>query len=1022
MKRLLTILLFVLTFATISMAQSNPPLTIREVDGSPRKVNATELVFPNGTLTVSAGKVTFTAATSGTVTSVSVVTANGISGSVANPTTTPAITLTVQNAAADGSTKGIASFTAADFDASSGNISLDYTNAQKATGSVPGFLSAADWTTFNAKQAALGFTPENSANKDATGGYAGLTLFKIDFKNAANTFTSFFTNANSAARTYTFQNRDGTIADDTDLALKESTANKDAASGYAGLTAGSLLKTAEFPPFTGDLTTTSGGVVTVFATVNGNVGTFGSATQSSQVTVNAKGLVTAAANVTITPAFSSLTGKPTTFSGYSISDTSANLRAALTDENGTGVALFDGSTGAIFISPALGTPASGVATNLTGTASGLTAGNVTTNANLTGDVTSVGNSTTLTNAPVIAKVLTGYVSGAGTVASTDSILQAFQKINGNVALNAPIASPTFTGTPAAPTAAVDTSTTQIATTAFVINQAYAKLASPTLTGVPAAPTAAVDTSTTQLATTAYVINQAYAKLASPTFTGTPTLPTGTIGTTQSAGNSTTALATTAFVTTADNLKANLAGPTFTGTVTIPTPFTIGAVSMTATGTQLNYLNAATGTTGTTSTNVVFSTSPTLVTPALGVATATSINGLIISTTTGTFTLTNAKTLSVSNTLTFTGTDSSSVAFGAGGTVLYTNGSGASLTNVVNSITGTSNQVVASGATGAVTLSLPQSIATASTPQFLRMGLNQAADATASLALTQTALGSTSTDGIVLQNTTAAAAGAQQWSPRNHRIAQGWKTDATAASRTIDWIDEVVPLQGAAAPTSYLGFSSQTNGGGYTRKITFMDISSTISGIGFGGGTFGSQPEIYSNGSYLALNAVAGANTLYLNNDAGSTSFTDLQGMFKVAGTGTITFNTTVYNTCSALTTTAGVVVCTVSDERVKQNISPFSNRGLGIIREIQPITFSFKRDTPYFDGRSKLGLSAQNLRNANPLLASSTGNVENLLQPEPLALHAVEIDAIKALDARVEAQQLLINELRTRVARLESRR
>jgi len=38
-----------------------------------------------------------------------------------------------------------------------------------------------------------------------------------------------------------------------------------------------------------------------------------------------------------------------------------------------------------------------------------------------------------------------------------------------------------------------------------------------------------------------------ADLASPTFTGTPTLPTGTIGVTQSAANSSTALATTAFV-------------------------------------------------------------------------------------------------------------------------------------------------------------------------------------------------------------------------------------------------------------------------------------------------------------------------------------------------------------------------------------------------------------------------------------------------------------------------------------------
>lgn len=60
-----------------------------------------------------------------------------------------------------------------------------------------------------------------------------------------------------------------------------------------------------------------------------------------------------------------------------------------------------------------------------------------------------------------------------------------------------------------------------------------------------------------------------APLASPTFTGTPTLPTGTIATTQTAGNNTTAVATTAFATTADNLKANLASPTFTGTVTLP---------------------------------------------------------------------------------------------------------------------------------------------------------------------------------------------------------------------------------------------------------------------------------------------------------------------------------------------------------------------------------------------------------------------------------------------------------------------
>ena len=69
---------------------------------------------------------------------------------------------------------------------------------------------------------------------------------------------------------------------------------------------------------------------------------------------------------------------------------------------------------------------------------------------------------------------------------------------------------------------------------------------------------------------------------------------------------------------------------------------LGGTTVTTTGTQLNYLNAATGTTGTTSTNLVFSTSPTLVTPAIGAATGTSL-----SLTNGGITLnTNGQTLTI----------------------------------------------------------------------------------------------------------------------------------------------------------------------------------------------------------------------------------------------------------------------------------------------------------------------------------------------------------------------------------------
>lgn len=62
------------------------------------------------------------------------------------------------------------------------------------------------------------------------------------------------------------------------------------------------------------------------------------------------------------------------------------------------------------------------------------------------------------------------------------------------------------------------------------------------------------------------------------------------------------------------------------------------------------------------TGVQTMTSPVLITPILGVATATSYNGLTLTTTTGTFTLTNGKTLAVTGTLTLSGTDSTVMTF------------------------------------------------------------------------------------------------------------------------------------------------------------------------------------------------------------------------------------------------------------------------------------------------------------------------------------------------------------------------
>lgn len=64
--------------------------------------------------------------------------------------------LNVPDAAADGSTKGVATFPALYFDSGSGLISPDFTNGL-ASGSQSGWLSYANWTTFNNKQAAITF-------------------------------------------------------------------------------------------------------------------------------------------------------------------------------------------------------------------------------------------------------------------------------------------------------------------------------------------------------------------------------------------------------------------------------------------------------------------------------------------------------------------------------------------------------------------------------------------------------------------------------------------------------------------------------------------------------------------------------------------------------------------------------------------------------------------------------------------------------------------------------------------------
>ena len=198
----------------------------------------------------------------------------------------------------------------------------------------------------------------------------------------------------------------------------------------------------------------------------------------------------------------------------------------------------------------------------------------------------------------------------------------------------------------------------------------------------------------------YVVGYRYIGL-----TGVINLPSITLGTGGAQGTLTT--------NGAYNLLLNTNAGSNSGTITIAQGVN-GNITLTPNGTGNVVLSGhptlegvtATGATGTG--KLVFDTSPTLVTPVLGIASATTINKVTLTApaTGSTLTIAEGKTLTASNTLTFTGTDSSSVAFGSGGTVTYTSNklsvfsatTSAELASVISDETGTGLLVFATAPT------------------------------------------------------------------------------------------------------------------------------------------------------------------------------------------------------------------------------------------------------------------------------------------------------------------------------------
>lgn len=220
----------------------------------------------------------------------------------------------------------------------------------------------------------------------------------------------------------------------------------------------------------GDLSgdvTTSGTLATTVAKVNGV--TYGTSPSTNTVPV-----VTGVNTVTYEAVpNAALANSSMTIAGHSISLGGTQAIAAADLSNGvTGSGAVVLATSPTLVTPALGTPASGVLTNCTGTASGLTAGNVTTNANLTGAVTSVGNATSLVTGIFVATPSTGALGNATLTfkmpfAGTINALQGAQTTSGSLTLAVNIGGVAVTGLSAVSITSTPADTNATAANTFV---------------------------------------------------------------------------------------------------------------------------------------------------------------------------------------------------------------------------------------------------------------------------------------------------------------------------------------------------------------------------------------------------------------------------------------------------------------------------------------------------------------------------------------------------------------------------
>lgn len=352
--------------------------------------------------------------------------------------------------------------------------------------------------------------------------------------------------------------------------------------------------------------------------------------------------------------------------------------------------------------------------------------------------------------------------------------------------------------------------------------------------------------------------------------------------------------TNATITSAWALRA--AATLFTGAVQLSSLTASQAIFTDANKNLVS--NAITG-----SGSVVMSTSPTLVTPLLGAATATTINKVTITApaTGSTLTIADGKTLTASNTLTFTGVDSSSVAFGTGGSVAYAGGTlaqfaattSSQLAGVISDETG-SGLLVFGTSPSLTTPALAGE--TFSTTNNVTAGTNAQGQGALTTDYNVVTTAAASPSGVTLPTATVGrrvvivnrGANAINVFP-----AIGTAIDAVAANGSVQ-----IPINGVAI----------FNASSTTQWFSTLNLSNTGGAVSsFSGGTTGLTPSTATSGVVTLAGTLAVA-----NGGTGQTTYTDGQLLIGNTTGNTLTKATLTQGTGVAITNGNGSISVAVA--------------------------------------------------------------------------------------------------------------